>query len=672
MLIKATKIQKMRKMRNKRNKSDFKKEVLRGRVSMTREGYGFVTVEGMDADIFVSASALRGALHKDLVEVNTLRVKDRNEAGVPNRIEGKVIRILERSSLPYVGVLTVVGKEVWVIVESRNMPYDIRITYDEMDRFFGQSKWSKSKLSGTKVAVVVADWPRKESAPLGKIFDILGQPGDNDTEMHAILAQYGLPYRFEKKIEDEADLISEVISENEIAKRKDYRKVTTFTIDPADAKDFDDAISYQKLDNGNIEVGVHIADVTHYVRPGTILDDEAFQRGTSVYLVDRTVPMLPEKLSNKLCSLRPQEEKLCFAAIFEIDSEAQVVNKWFGRTVIKSDIRYSYEEAQEVIETGAGPLAKEITELWDIASLLRKKRFEVGAVMFDRAEMKVQVDEKGAPISIYQKISKEANWLIEEYMLLANMYVAEFIGKVPKGKTAKTFVYRIHEDPNADKIQGLRNFAGLFGHKLATTGKLSLALNKLLNKVKGKPEASAIEILALRSMARARYSTDNMGHYGLAFKHYTHFTSPIRRYPDMMVHRLLADYLDDAPSADKMYYEDCCDKCSEREQVATEAERTSIKYKLVEFMQDKIGFEYDGSISGLTEWGIYVEIEPTKVEGMIALRTIKGDYYAFDEETYSIIGTHTKRKFMLGDKVKIRVKRASLEQRLLDYELIDD
>ena len=700
--------------------------MVEGRVQMTREGYAFVIAEGEEDDVFVKASKTRGALNGDIVRVSVTREKTDRQ-----RREGEIVAIIERSQKPFIGILHVVGNQAWVLMQSRFMPYDITIPFTESDasryrrhkvksqsmaepkdetgwlkpakdgtlvvhKVFevaedGYGRQEMAVRSGMKVAAVVDDWPRGEMNPRGHIVDVLGEPGDNDTEMHAILAEYALPYRFESAVANAADRISDEITAEDLAGRRDFRKILTFTIDPADAKDFDDALSFRVLDNGNYEVGVHIADVTHYVRPGSVVDEEARSRGTSVYLVDRTVPMLPEKLCNKLCSLRPNEEKLTFSAVFEMTPLGRVAAQWFGKTVIYSDFRFAYEEAQAIID--AGPKASHdgvpetikeaVLTLNSLASKLRKKRFASGAISFERPEMKVEVDEKGRPVNVYQKVTAEANWLIEEFMLLANRSVAEFvatgckgIGESSKGgrKPVKTFVYRIHDEPNQEKVENLRNFIGNFGYKMGptTNGKeISKELNSLFAAAKDTPEYNAIELLSLRTMAKARYDTDNLGHYGLAFKYYTHFTSPIRRYPDMLVHRLLEHYLAGGESAKQETYDKLCKYATEREIIAAEAERASIKYKLVEFMEDKVGYTFGGHVSGLTEWGMYVEIEPTMIEGMVALRDIKSDFFEFDADRYRLIGRRSGVVYNLGDPVRIRVKRTNLEQKLLDYELIE-
>ena len=643
-----------------------------GRVQMTREGYIFVIVEGEDEDVFVKASKTRHALDGDIVKVAVTKQSNKEKG---KRKEGEVVEIVRRSGKPFVGIYHSIGDQAWVLMQSKSMPYDI-----EVDPKAAEEAGARS---GMKVAVVVDGWERKATTPRGHLTDVLGEPGKNDTEMHAILAEFNLPYRFEPEVENAADKISDKITPEDLKGRKDFRDVLTFTIDPADAKDFDDALSFRRLPDGNYEVGVHIADVSHYVRPGGIVDKEARMRGTSVYLVDRTVPMLPEKLCNKLCSLRPDEDKLVFSAVFEMTPEARVLSSWIGRAVIRSDRRLDYDGAQKIIEAPEVPesdaLASAIRELNRLAGLMKAEERKAGAIDFDRPEMKVEVDPEGKPVRVYEKISKEANWLIEEFMLLANRTVAEYAATGGRmngvaAKSPKTFVYRIHGEPNEVKLEGLRVFAKGFGYRVENAKGRDIAaeLNRLLDSAKGKPEYAALENLALRSMAKAVYSTDNIGHFGLAFRFYTHFTSPIRRYPDLMVHRLLAKYLAGGASEDKDYYEQECQYASEREMIAADAERTSVKYKLVEFMQDKIGQEFDGTVSGLTEWGMYVEIEPTKIEGMVALREIKSDFFEFDEPRYRLIGRRTRKVFRLGDSVRIRVKEANLEQRLLDYELVEE
>lgn len=668
-------------------------EQVEGTVSLSREGYGFIVIPDREDDVFVPAKRMLGALNADKVIVAITKAKDAH-----HKMEGEVIAIVERSQKPFIGILQIIGEQGWVIIENKNMPYDVKV-----EKLLPEHH----NANGLKVAVLVTDWPAREEAPIGTIVDILGTPGENDTEMHAILTEFGLPYKFAPEVEEAAETIPVEISDAEIKRRRDLRGTLTVTIDPADAKDFDDAVSITTLENGNFEVGVHIADVTHYVRPGDIIDKEAIERGTSVYLVDRTVPMLPEALSNNLCSLRPNEEKLTFSAIFEITPTAKVVKRWFGKTVILSCRRFAYEQAQEIINTEGEytlqylgemsstaktksvkvssrkrkgetfsdkEVAQAILQLHKLASIFREKRFAAGAIGFERPEMKVLIDSNGKPIDVVQRITSEANWLIEEFMLLANKEVATCVAKGLRQKEP-TFVYRIHDEPDFDKVQNLRDFIKHFGYQLAPTKDskdVAFALNGLLESIKGKPECNTIEILALRTMARAKYSTDNVGHYGLGFDYYTHFTSPIRRYPDMMVHRLLAHYLDKGKNENKLKYEELCKHSSAREQLAAEAERSSIKYKLTEFMENKVGQEYEGSISGVTEWGIYVEIEPTKVEGMVPLKEIKEDYFIFDEKNYCVKGKSTRKKFTLGDKVKIKVLRTNLEQKLIDYALIWD
>ena len=641
-----------------------------GTVQMTREGFAFVRVEGEDEDIFVPASKTRSALNGDLVRVSVTKEKapatKKSKSTKEGRREGCVVDVLERSEKPFIGIFHSSGKGAWVLMQSRVMPYDIEVDPEQAKKAGAEKGW--------KVSVRVEHWNKGESLPFGKIIDVLGAPGENETEMHSILAEFGLPYRFEPELEKAAEKISDKIKVKDIKERRDFRDTFTFTIDPEDAKDFDDALSFKPLENGNFEVGVHIADVSHYVTPGSDIDREARDRGTSVYLADRTVPMLPEKLCNRLCSLRPNEEKLCFSAVFEITPRAAIRKKWFGRTVIKSNFRLTYEQAQDIIEGIAEnpdtELQTAITVLNKLAGILKGKRRKAGAIDFSRPEMKVLCDETGRPIDVYQKISKEANWLIEEFMLLANRSVAEFVAA-----TGKTFVYRVHDVPNPEKLESLRHFAKSLGYKMngELEGKKAAgAISDLLDKATGKPEAAAFKDIALRSMAKAKYSTENIGHYGLAFADYTHFTSPIRRYPDLMVHRLLALYLDNAKSQDREFYESECKYASGREALASEAERTSVKYKVVEFMQDKVGQEFVGHISGLTEWGMYVEIEPTHIEGMVALRSIKSDFFEFDEKLYRIKGRRTRKVYRLGDEVRIRVSNTNLEQRLLDYELVEE
>ncbi len=625
-----------------------------GRFERRRNGKNFFVADGSEEQVFVAERNSKNAMNGDRVRLQYFPRRKNKDA------EGIVTEILERKQTTFVGTLSVQKHYAFLILDSKTLANDIFIP----GNFLGKAK------DGDKVLAEVVEWPEKAKNPIGRVLDILGKPGDNTTEMHAILAEFGLPYKYPDKVEKAAARIPEVITDEEVARREDFRKITTFTIDPKDAKDFDDALSIRRLDNGNYEIGVHIADVTHYVKEGSVIDEEAVQRATSVYLVDRTIPMLPERLSNGLCSLRPNEEKLSFACIFEMDDNADVKNYRIARTVICSDRRFTYEEAQNIIETGEGDFKDEVLKMNDLAKKLRQKRFDNGAIAFDRHEVKFEIDEQGKPLGVYFKVAKDANKLVEEFMLLANKTVAEFIGKPPRGKKAKTFVYRVHDLPDPTKLQNLSEFIVRFGYKIKTQGSdtaISKSINKLLNDVQSRPEENLIETIAIRSMAKATYTTANIGHYGLAFPHYTHFTSPIRRYPDMMVHRLLERYLNGGRSVNKDRLEDLCKHSSEMEQLAANAERTSIKYKQVEYMADKLGQTFDGVISGITEWGIYVEIKENMCEGMIPIRELDDDFYEFDEKNYCLRGQRSKKEYRLGDEMKIQVVRANLERRQLDF-----
>ena len=631
-----------------------------GVVDMIGSGAAYIRVEELENEIYVNQRNMRNALDGDRVEV-VLQRQAHREGDHP---EGAIVAVLERSRKQYVGVAEVSRSAIFVHSDSRKLPMDI---------FFPRKEYPNVS-DGDKVVFRITDWLERDKSPRGVIVDVLGKVGDNDTEMHAILAEYDLPYKFEQEILDAAEAIDGRITEADYAERRDFRDVTTFTVDPADAKDFDDALSISRIEDGLWEIGVHIADVTHYVRPGSVLDCEAQDRGTSVYLVDRTVPMLPERLSNELCSLRPNEESLCFSAVFKMNEDAEVLEEWFGRTVIYSDRRFTYAEAQARIETGVGDYAEEIGVMNRLAQTMRQRRFKNGAVSFERAEFKFILDEKGKPLGVYTKEQKEANQMIEEFMLLANRRVAEYCAyREERGrKVQRAMVYRVHDEPNEEKLIRFRDFVMRFGYQFRPTkGRaVAKAINKLAHEVKGRPEENAIQSLAVRSMAKAFYTTDNVGHYGLAFKYYTHFTSPIRRYPDMMVHRLLARYLAEGKSADKRTLESQCVNASEREVVASEAERASIKYKMVEFMSDKIGEMFKGHVSGMSEWGIYVELNDTHIEGMAFLRDIEGDYYTYDEARFEVVGRMTGRRIAFGDEVWIRVKGVDMRRRTIDFELI--
>ena len=578
--------------------------------------------------------------------------------------EGEVVEILERANDTFVGTLEVSKSYAFLVTENRTLANDIFIPRDKL----------KGGKSGDKAVVKVTEWPDRAKNPIGQVIDILGRAGDNNTEMHAILAEYGLPYAYPAAVEKAADRIPDEIPADEIARREDFRKVTTFTIDPKDAKDFDDALSIRRLPDGLWEVGVHIADVTYYVKEDSLIDKEAERRATSVYLVDRTIPMLPERLCNFLCSLRPNEEKLAYSVIFKMNDKAEVKDSRVVHTIIKSDRRFTYEEAQHIIETGEGDYKDEMLQLDKLAKVLRENRFKAGAINFDRYEVKFEIDEKGKPVSVYFKVSKDANKLVEEFMLLANRTVAEKIGIVPKGKKPKVFPYRIHDLPDPEKLENLSQFIARFGYKLRTTGNkadVSKSINRLLDDIQGKKEENLIETVSIRAMQKARYSVHNIGHYGLAFDYYTHFTSPIRRYPDMMVHRLLTKYLDEhGRSVSEKKYEALCEHSSAMEQLAASAERASVKYKQVEFMSEHLGQTYDGVISGITEWGIYVELNENKCEGMIPIRDLDDDYYEFDEKNYCLRGRRKKRTYSLGDAITIQVARANLEKKQLDFALV--
>lgn len=633
--------------------------VYQGTVDMTSSGSIYVHTEELESDIFVRSEDSMNALEGDIVEVAVMHTSKSGEH------EGEVVAIVERSDRNYVGVASIDHGAIFVSCDPRRLPVDI----------YMPRKFYPKVNDGDKLVVKILDWREGSKSPEGVLIENLGPEGDNDTEMHAILAEYDLPYTFNPAVEQAAAEISTHISEQEIASRRDFRDVVTFTIDPEDAKDFDDALSIRRLPNGLWEVGVHIADVTHYVRPGSLIDNEALERGTSVYLVDRTVPMLPERLCNQICSLRPGELKCCFTALFELSERGDVVSEWFGRSVIESNRRFTYEEAQQIIQTGKGDYADEVLMLNSIAQQLREERFRQGAVAFAREEMKFRLDEKGRPLGVYFKQQVEANQLIEEFMLLANRRVAEFCAySMGKGRRVpRTMVYRVHDDPSEEKLERFRSFVLRFGHifKAQKGRAVAKEMNKLLDKISGSVEQNAVTMLAVRSMSKACYSTDNVGHYGLAFPYYTHFTSPIRRYPDMMVHRLLAHYLDGGKSESSRQIEELCMHCNDRELVASEAERASIKYKAVEFLADKVGEQFVGHVSGLTERGLYVELDDNHIEGMLFLRDMTDDFYRFDEQRYEVYGHSSGRVITLGTPLKVSIKNADMRRRIIDFDFVE-
>jgi len=631
--------------------------ILIGKVDMTADGSAYiVTDDESEEDIFIAPRKIRNALHGDIVKIHAYESKR------VGKKEGEVIEILERARTNFTGVLKVSPRFAFLIADDRKMLHDIFVPVEDLN----------GAKDGEKVVVSITDWPQGSKNPVGKVKDVLGTQGENNTEMNAILADYGFPLSFPPSVETEAEALATQITDQEISKRKDFRNKLTFTIDPFDAKDFDDAISFVKLEEGRYEIGVHIADVTHYVVPDTTLDNEAFERGTSVYLVDRVIPMLPERLSNNLCSLRPNEDKLCFSAVFEIDDKATILSEWFGKTVIHSDKRLSYEDAQELIETKEGELSDELAILNRLAYIMREKRFKNGAISFETVETKFRLDENGKPLGVYVQERKDAHKLIEDYMLLANKKVAEFIGKNHKGKNKLTFIYRAHDVPKETSLLNFSQFAARFGYKINTGSSKETAhsLNHLMEEVEGKKEQNVLTQLAIRSMAKAIYTTKSMSHYGLGFDYYTHFTSPIRRYPDMMVHRLLEHYLANGTSVNEEAYEKMATHASQMEKRAADAERASVKYKQAEFLLNQIGSEYVGIISGVTEWGMYVEIEENKCEGMIRLRDMTDDFYALDEKNYAIIGQRKKKQYQLGDEVRVKVKNVDLAKRQIDFTLI--
>ena len=631
-----------------------------GIADLTSSGSAYIVIDGLDQDVFVQKGKTRNALMGDTVRVYVYPKKHANQS----KAEGEIVEIIERNKTEFTGIFELGKNGNFGFVTMQNGNHDF---------FVPKEKFNNAQ-TGEKVVVRLTNWPEGSNSPFGEITQVLGSPDDTDVEIHAILLEYDLPEKFPEEVEAEANHLDTSIDEREVAKRRDMRKVTTFTIDPKDAKDFDDALSIQKLENGNWEIGVHIADVTHYVRPGMLIEQEAYKRATSVYLVDRVVPMLPEVLSNVACSLRPNEDKYTFSGVFELDDNGKVKNSWFGRTAIHSDRRFTYEEAQDIIEGKEGDYKDEILTLDRLAKKMRADRMSVGAVNFDKVEVKFNLDDVHNPTGIYFKIGKDSNKLIEEFMLLCNKKVSEFISLDKHGKeNDNTYIYRVHDDPNPDKLLDLKNFIRQFGYELQIGDRKTTiqSMNKLLADVKGKPEENMVETLSMRTMAKAKYTTENIGHYGLAFDHYTHFTSPIRRYPDMIAHRLLQDYLDGKKSPVASIYEDKAKHCSSREKIAAEAERESIKYMQVKYMEQFVGQTFDAFITGVQDYGIFVEIPETRCEGLIRSRAMKSDHFVFDEKNHALVGKRTGVKYQLGSPVRIKVLNADLIKKQLDFELVD-
>lgn len=636
------------------------KSFITGIVDMKSTGKAYIIPVREDSfgedggeDVLIAPNNTNRALNGDKVKVFIFPKRK------GRKTEGEIVEIIERAKTRFVGILQVSGRFAFLVPDNTSMAVDIFIPKENLN----------GAKDGEKVLVEISEWPKNAKNPFGNVIHILGKPGDNNVEMNSILAEFGFPLSFPKEVIKESGKIQDKIPEKEIKSRRDFRSAVTITIDPEDAKDFDDALSITWLPNGNYEVGIHIADVSYYVKPENSIDQEGYERGTSVYLVDRVIPMLPERLSNGLCSLSPHTDKLCFSAVFEMNEKAQIINEWFGKTIINSNRRFNYEEAQKIIETDAGDYAREILKLNQLATLLRGERFKNGSIAFETTEVKFNLDDKGKPLSVYIREYKDSNKMIEDFMLLANRKVAEFIGKKKTKEAVKTFVYRVHDEPNPERLNTFSEFVTKLGYRMKTFSRKSTidSFNKLLTDIVGKGEQNMIENLAIRTMAKACYSTDNIGHYGLTFDYYSHFTSPIRRYPDLMAHRLLFDYLNNLPSANKEQYEEKCKHSSEMEKRAAEAERASVKYKQVEFLMDKVGQKFDGVISGVSKWGIFVEIIDNKCEGMVSLRDMEHDFYYLDEDNYCVTGQRYGNKYKLGDKVKIVVKRANLSRKQLDF-----